>query len=454
VRGCTFYNNSTANQGGAIYFYSGTLTLTGNLFYGNTANSYPVVYRYEGTVSSRGYNVVDVALGTGSAQSGFASAAGDKTVSALMVTAVSFRLLPGSGAAGVITTLPANYPAKDFYGDDIVVVADTVAAASGAVQSTAEGYYLALSVNYSTAGTVSTNPAANADGLYSGTVTITANPAAGFTVEWLVDGTNAGNDNTLELTLTDHTVVQAVFQREVVVNTLTDEAGSATSRTLRYALNNQRDGDIIRLDGVTAGETVIALGSALPNITRSIVIEGNGVTINGNSQRQLMNITGGASTIRRVWFKNGRATNGGAIYTNGTLNVKGCTFYNNSAGATSGQGGAIHKANTYGTPNITGNLFYGNTASGYPAVYSNGNSVISRGYNVVDVTLGNSNATQSGFLSVTGDRTYTYNPFSDTDTLAPVSGIIVIPASFAANMPVTDFYGEEREWPGASGAVR
>ena len=98
IKGCTFYNNSSAYLGGAISNNgsSATLTLTGNLFYGNTApaNGGPVVY--SGTVNSNGYNVVDVALGTGTAQSGWTAQAGDKaiTAGALPFSTVSFRLLP------------------------------------------------------------------------------------------------------------------------------------------------------------------------------------------------------------------------------------------------------------------------------------------------------------------------------------------------------------------------
>jgi hypothetical protein len=68
VSGCTFYNNkcsAASNRGGAIYFSGSgkTLTLTGNLFYGNTAINAPVVSMSNGTTSST-YNVVDVAYGT------------------------------------------------------------------------------------------------------------------------------------------------------------------------------------------------------------------------------------------------------------------------------------------------------------------------------------------------------------------------------------------------------
>jgi uncharacterized repeat protein (TIGR02543 family) len=130
IKACTFYNNSSYGSGGAV-FNRGTLTLTGNLFYGNTGGSYPVVRPYSGTVTSNGYNVVDVALGTGTAQSGWGADATDKQISYLSFSSENFRPYDGGEAVGVITALPAGYPTVDFYGDPI-----TDGAAAGAVQST------------------------------------------------------------------------------------------------------------------------------------------------------------------------------------------------------------------------------------------------------------------------------------------------------------------------------
>jgi hypothetical protein len=56
-----------------VYFEasSKTLTLTGNLFYGNTANNNNPVIKIHGESVSASYNVVDAAPGTGSGQSGW-----------------------------------------------------------------------------------------------------------------------------------------------------------------------------------------------------------------------------------------------------------------------------------------------------------------------------------------------------------------------------------------------
>jgi hypothetical protein len=133
VKGCTFYGNYSGGNGGAIYQYYGSLTLEGNLFYRNTASYYPVVYPSFTSISNA-YNVVDVPLGTGSNQSGFTAATGDTTISSLPVSPLTFRLFSDSGAAGVITSLSADYPEFDFYGNPI-----TAPAAAGAVQAFASG---------------------------------------------------------------------------------------------------------------------------------------------------------------------------------------------------------------------------------------------------------------------------------------------------------------------------
>jgi hypothetical protein len=495
IKGSTFYNNSTAGSGGAIYNSIGTLTLTGNLFYGNTAaNGYPVVYNgYNTTVTSNGYNAVDVALGTGTAQSGWTSATGDKTITAgsWPVSPVSFKLTSGSGAGAVITTLPTDYPATDFYG-----VAISSPAAAGAAQSavSGSGYFLDLSVNNSLMGSISAAPVPNVDSVVAaGTVTITASPAEGHELAyWLVNGDNAGSVNPLSRSISAHTTIQAVFYRLVTVTAFTDAAGSATTPgTLRYALTNAQDGDIIRFTGVTAGTTTIELGRALPTVSKSVTIEGNGVTLitltpgGGLTSSATSNISNITVNISRVHFKNGRATSngaavynygetvnlescifsgnqasdsyayGGAIYNAGTMNIKGCTFYNNSSAY---RGGAIY--NTSGTLTLTGNLFYGNTAAfnGGPVVYRSSGTVTSNGYNVVNVALGTGTA-QSGWTAGTGDTTFSAlsisgEPFNTT-TFAPVTGLnSVMPSSAPEGFPAVDFNGAARTWPGAPGAVK
>jgi hypothetical protein len=116
----------------------------------------------------------------------------------------------------------------------------------------------------------------------------------------------------------------AIVPRVFSVDNFSDASNSGTTPgTLRHAITNAQTGDIIRLDNVIPGVTVIELRTGLL-IGRSITIEGNGITLTRaaswttiNSVSQFMAISDGTPTIRQVHFKGGRSTNfGGAIFLN------------------------------------------------------------------------------------------------------------------------------------------
>ena len=491
IKGCTFYENHSVSRGGAIWTGNATLSLIGNLFYGNTSSVCPVVYNSDGTVTSRGFNVVDVPFGTGSNQAGWPAVIGDKTISELPFSTTTFRLLPGSGAANVITTRPVDYPTVDFYGNPI----PASGAAAGAVQATVNGngYLLDLTVNDASRGTVNTLPVPNQDGLFTGTVTLTASANTGYEFSyWLVDGEQSGSANTLTLTMSKHTKVQAAFGRVVLVTNFNDDMYSETTvGTLRNALANMQDWDIIRFSGVTPGTSTIALYDALPQITKNITIEGNGITLSrsaswtvvGSDSLLSFSSSGMFVNVSRIHFKNGKSNSdtaaavsnsgimimescifsdnqgnhywGGTVSNSGTLTIKGCTFYGNKSTNGSGGGGAIYSS---GNLSLIGNLFFGNTATYHPVLYYWQGTVVSNGYNVVDVGLGEEYY-QAGWEAAPIDTTFsdlgiTGDPIN-TATFAPVSGLgSVIPNPPPQGFPVTDFYGNTRTFPGAPGAVR
>jgi hypothetical protein len=133
IKGCTFYKNSAWLQGGAIYnTKDGRLSLTGNLFYGNTASPterfHPVIMNeYNGIVDSHGYNVVDVPFEDNDENCGLSSVEGDQYIPGPTVTQITFKPFTESEARNILTTLPVDYPTIDFYGYPI-------AKAAGAVQ--------------------------------------------------------------------------------------------------------------------------------------------------------------------------------------------------------------------------------------------------------------------------------------------------------------------------------
>jgi len=485
VKGNTFFGNRTGTVGGGAIFSRGPssiITLTGNLFHGNVGGGWPSVRNFQGSLTSGGFNVVDVPLGTGSNQSGWLAGTGDRHVGALPISPVTFRPIQGSGADGAITSRPAGYPTVDFNGNAI-----TFPAVAGAIQSLAAGQFLTIEDNVR--GDVSVSPEPNMDGLHTD-VTLIPVPSTATANEytfshWLVNGIAYGSDVPLNLRLTGNTNVRAVFTAILAVTDPGDATGAALRPgTLRYALQSSVAGDRIRFSEPITAELIAPL-----NITGNIVIEGNGATITRNASwtqvlhnTQLLVINSEATVnISRVHFRGGRSSGfGGAIRNNGgTLILKSCIFSGNEAGfggaldnsnrgtlivrgstffrnrATS-SGGAISNSDG-STLTMTGNLFHGNTAGTLGPAVSNTATVNSLGFNIVDVTLG-AGIHQSGWTAATGDTTLEDLdipgiPFNEA-TFAPVDGLRnVMPGTPIGDFPTIDFNGNPRTWPGASGAV-
>jgi hypothetical protein len=478
IRGCTFYGNSAARSGGAIYFNTPgmTLTLTGNLFYGNTAGtSYPVVYNQSGSVNAS-HNVVDVELRSGSAQAGWTDAGtGDAYISGLLVTPLRFKPLNGNRAGDKLPeSLPEGYPDTDFYGEDIIS-----GGAAGAVQtSTPDGrFYVELSVNNSEKGIVQLNDPLDADGCAPEGSVITAiptNPPNNEFWRWLVDGEKS-TETSASITLSGHTRIQAMFRRVVAVSTF-DDSGNGT---LRYALENAEDGDRIQL----RGPGTITLATPLPEITTSLIIEGNGTTLirafssNIYLQTPLLYLSPPSDSdevlLQKLHFKDGESVNhggavrhekgnltlescifsdnrttdgwGGAVYSTDILTIRGCTFYGNIAGG-DGTGGAIAFFSSK-TLTLMGNLFYKNSTSGkQPVVARSPSSIVTASYNVVDKLLGTENG-QAGWSGGTGDVYITGDPLdSDFAPKADSPGhedIDIVPSGLP-DFPETDFNGDTR----------
>jgi hypothetical protein len=479
ILGCTFFGNaagtasSSSSEGGAVFQNSG-LTLTGNVFWGNTAASLSVV---SGTVASGGYNISDKPSGTGNAASGWTFTNGDKTVVSQPFASTSFKPLPDGGAVGIIPTRPQGYPTVDFYGAPIPVNS----AAVGAAQTPVNGFALDYAAQGLGTVTLTGGATPDADGLIAGgnSVTLTATPGNGkVLVHWTVNGTvNTEASATLTLTMDGDKIVRAVFGSILTVNTADSGTGS-----LRDALTSQNDGDKIVLP---AGQ-IITLASALPQITRSIVIDGNGATLTqsgftpGNTS-QLLYINSATAEVRisRLHFKGGRATNygaaiqsagatlilescifsdnttsaangyGGALYVSGStasVTVSGCTFYGNVGGALMGRAGAVYGA--AGTVTLTGNIFWENTALNYPVAYG----TISGGYNISDKPDGIGSAA-TGWTFVAGDAQLTDLSFDGDHRPSSGANLSIMPSSLPAGFPTTYFDGTGRGPNSTPGAM-
>jgi hypothetical protein len=466
ISGCTFVGNvagTTTGRGGAIYKSAGTLTLTGNLFWGNTANTYSVAYQTGPAISSGGYNIADKPIATGATNSGWDLAAGDAQGTILPLRVSDFRPLSTGAAYQAIGTRPGVYPTVDFNGAAI----PGSAAMAGAVQNAIVSTGFVLDHAPIGQGTITVTGGTVADDLYSGDVTLTANPTGGSTfMHWTVNGTVQPDQtplpNVLNLTMNGHKTVRAIFATAWPV---TDAA------TLATALTSALDGDYIRFP---AGGTITLTG-ILPQITKSLIIEGNGATltqshstVNTTSQLLYINSTTVDVRISRLHFKGGRATDngaainnkgkltlescifsdnqttnsagyGGALYSSGsTADVKiyGCTFAGNVAGTTSGngRGGAVYRNS--GTLTLTGNLFWGNTANSYSVAYG----AASGGYNVSDKDSG---AANSGWTFTTGDAQALYQPLNLSNFRPLSSGEAYrIIGARPEGYPTVDFNGD------------
>jgi hypothetical protein len=464
-----------------------TVFLAGNLFFGNTSTrSIPGVSAYASTITSGGYNI-------SANENTFAlGGAGDQVdpTLPLFLSPVTFKPIKDSPAVAVLPDpLPEDYPAADFSGAPILP-----GGAAGAVQApTQNTVYLDYAVNAAERGTVSDPAAPDADGLYAAgtTVTLTAADAGVPWVfsHWTVNGIRT-EGATLTLSLDAHKTVRAFFAR--TVTDAGDTAGTAEAPTLRYALTNLLDDDVI----ILPPGTTITLGTPLPQITRNVTIDGNGATLTqsgftpGNDS-QLLYIGACTVIISRVHFTGGRATTygaairsvgdltldscifsdnqtagsntrqGGAIHMTSVtgftnrLTVRGCTFYNNAGG----NGGVIYRAG--GFINMTGNLFTGNTAYARQVLYTSATltgSIVD--YNVSDTATGTANAA-SGYANAAGVGLE--NVFSVTDiafdtptdpTTKPSSGtslktLTALPEGF----PAVYFDGTPRTTPATAGAV-
>ena len=152
-----------------------------------------------------------------------------------------------------------------------------------------------------------------------------------------------------------NTAQEDISSAEDSINTFTDLKNNISYSTdsfemkSSYTFNNATDSDCI--NGIVIDKT-------------NFIIEGNGLTVDGNGQSRIFNITGTNITINNLVFKNGNAQMGGAIYAKGQITLNNVTFINNSAAQF---GGAVLDA--YGGLDCYGSYFIDNYAETGSALY-------------------------------------------------------------------------------------
>ena len=204
-----------------------------------------------------------------------------------------------------------------------------------------------------------------------------------------VTGKTAGvKNNSVTETISSSTATASLtVVTPITVTTLDEPTGPGGTCSLRQAITNANGKNTSGSTNCAAGTGTdiiqfgvtgkITLGSTLPAIVNgeTLTIQGPGITIDGDSAVQLMQVNSGATlTLQNLTLQNGSdvgasgsSGNGGAITNQGTLTVTDCTLSNNQAtgGAGSiggpGQGGAIFNS---GTLTITNSTLSSNFATG------------------------------------------------------------------------------------------
>ncbi len=158
----------------------------------------------------------------------------------------------------------------------------------------------------------------------------------------------------------------------LIVDNISDIDGgdySAGQNTLREAIANSNAGDTITFDSSIAGQTIVL--SEQLTIDKDLTIDGTGqkITIGGNDEVRVFEVTTGTVTFKNLTITNGNSVEKGAgIFTNsgttvtiinstlsnnssdndGDLNVYNSTFYKNHADCGSCNGGGIRSASGIG----------------------------------------------------------------------------------------------------------
>jgi len=174
--------------------------------------------------------------------------------------------------------------------------------------------------------------------------------------------------------------------REAIVAANTDTVSGATAG--ECGAGSSSDSDTISLTGLTG---TITLGSALPNITSEMLIDGPGasqLTVSGNNSVRVFNLTlsSGLVSFSGLTIANGRANMdvGGGIYnqSSANVNVTGSTISNNVAVL----GGGIANSST-GTFTVINSTIRNNSAGTAGGCY-NGMGTL----NIISSTLNNNSA--------------------------------------------------------------
>lgn len=171
--------------------------------------------------------------------------------------------------------------------------------------------------------------------------------------------------------------------REIYVNCENDDFGMGTIdnpyKTFKQALDNASDGDTIYIASGIYNSPKQDI-SLVINKTLTIKALGENVVFDGEYQNSLFTIDKDNVVLDGLTFKNGKNTNGGALYFSNASNTQilNSVFMDNEAGS-SGNGGAIYFGPDSQNNTIINSTFRNNVATFFGAVvfwYSSNNKVL------------------------------------------------------------------------------
>ena len=242
------------------------------------------------------------------------------------------------------------------------------------------------------------------------------------TIHATVDSVGAEGDNTVTFRVQngssgDYVVGNNSSTTTILANDLdVTNVNDSGDGSLRQAiLNADAFGGSNTIPVNTSG--TITLGSDLPSITGTLIINGPGadlLTVDGaNSYRPFTVDSSADLTLDGLTIANGKSTtSGGGISNSGTLTLTNTTLSGNSAP----YGGGI--AELSGTVTVSSSTFTGNSATNY----NGGGGIYAQGLTDLTVTnstfYGNSASASGGGLRNSGTTTVTNSTFSDNSASA------------------------------------
>ncbi len=334
LTGCTISGNSSG-AGGGILAFSSAMTLTNCTVSGNTAiNGGGGIYEtYHNTV----LKLIDTTVSGNTANTGGG-------IDNPTVGGGSFELGNTIVSANSATTNP------DFAG--------TI--------NTDDGYnLLGTALSGTTSDVFSDTPLLGPLGNYGGP-TQTMLPMAGSPA--IAAGNNTGGPSTDQRGITRVTSTGGdIGADEGILYTVTTNAdGVAGSlRTDITAANSALGGSVIQFASGLSGNRILLAGTALPQITGNLQIDGLGashLSISGNAASGVFSIHAGATAmLSGLTITGGKDVGGGGIYNMGTLTLTNCKVSGNTA---SFNGGGLYNAQVggiYGTATLINCTISGNT---------------------------------------------------------------------------------------------